>query len=424
MARMQDLLKSSDEQKKKSQSEKKEKKSTSSRSISFSGLAPIRKAIQENIKTQGPSQIFASEATPQPPPVTTTPKMLSDEQPVPKIEIPRPKHLIIPLPAPFQQKASPQTILPKAETIVTTPPLRKEVSKENNEEFAANQLYMEFHRLLEKTISDIRQDTPIGIEPIMKLIPEFVNTINSNEFLFLKAIQRKRYATWLISHSVNVAIFSIKICNTLKYEREKLIQLALAVILHDVGMVKVPDQIISKPGKLSDSEFQYIREHPIHGYNIVKHLKDEYPQVATLVYQEHEREDGSGYPQGLKGNEIAEFSKIVGIADVFEALVHGRAYRDGFITYNAFQKIIEGKAKQFNSKIIRSLVNGVSMYPIGSLVKLSTKEVARVIAINSLRPVRPIVEILEDNEGRKPKVPIRINLEQEPLIYIVKPIEE
>ena len=109
---------------------------------------------------------------------------------------------------------------------------------------------------------------------------------------------------------------------------------------------------------------------------------------------------------------------------MFEALVHGRAYRDGFITYHAIQKIIENKSKQFNVKIIRGLVNSVSMFPVGSYVKLSSDEVARVLSMNRLRPVRPVVEVIEDSDGRKLKVPLRINLEEEPLLYITKPLAD
>ena len=189
-------------------------------------------------------------------------------------------------------------------------------------------------------------------------------------------------------------------------------------------MAKVPPKVLFKHGRLSASEFDHIRQHPVDGYELVKHLKNDYPYVVDTVYQEQEREDGSGYPQGLKSAEISEFAKVIGIADIFEALVHGRTYRDGFITYHAIQKIIVNKSKQFNLKIIRGLVNTVSMFPIGSLVQLSSNELARVISVNKLRPVRPIVDVIKDSEGRPLKAPLRINLEEEPLLYITKPIAE
>jgi len=422
MVRMRDIMKSYDDIQKESKSEEPpaqpKPELTQENESLFSGLIgldAIRNAIQSNLKTKESSQIFAPKQRPESATPTTS-SVPPQVEPLPPISPKKEPVIVVPHPSPIQP------VQPKPEPIQTAP--EQALPKESIEEATVTRLYMDLHRIMEKVVTDIKNDQPISVEPLKAVIPELINSVSSGELLFLKAIQRKRYATWVISHSVNVAIFALKIGNGLKYTREKQGQLALAALLHDVGMVKVPNRILFKHGKLTDAEFDHIREHPIHGFEIVKHLNDEYPFIVNAVYQEQEREDGSGYPQGLQSNEISEYAKIIGVADVFEALVHGRTYRDGFITYNAIQKIIESKAKQFSPKIIRALVNGVSMYPIGSLVKLSTDEIARVVSVNSLRPVRPVVEVLEDNEGRKLKTPLRINLETEPLIYITKPITE
>lgn len=357
----------------------------------LSGLEAIRQAIQSNLQQQ------KAPATAPPPP---TPQKETIEK--------------------IKSAISPEE-KPKDSSPAGAPVVKPAA---DDEEQQATRLYMDFHRMFEKIVTDIKSETQIDPDPIIKQIPNFCTLIENNEFLFLKAIQRKRFATWVVSHSVNVGIFAGKIGLGLKFEKDRLQQLVLAALLHDVGMVFVPTKILFKHGKLSPAEFDYIREHPVKGYEIVKHLKKDYPFVVDTVYQEQEREDGSGYPQGLKGAEISDFAKIIGIADIFEALVHGRAYRDGFITYHAIQKIIENRSKQFNPKFIRGLVNSVSMFPIGSLVRLSSDEVARVVSINKFRPVRPIVEVIEDTNGRKLKTPFRINLEEEPLLYIAKPIVE
>lgn len=357
----------------------------------LSGLDAIRNAIQSGLNQQK-QQVSQPAAPPPPSQQSTLDKLKSALEPKDK-------------PAPqFQEKREkPLTI--------------------DNEQFSTK-LYMLFHRHMEKISNDIKRKITIDPSPLIEDIPDFCEAIENQEFLFLKAIQRKRFATWFVSHSVNVGVFAVKIGLGLKFERDKLHSLTLAALLHDVGMVKVPTKIIFKHGKLTSGEFDEIRKHPVYGLELLKHLKDDYPYVVETAYQEQEREDGSGYPQGLKATEIGEFAKVVGIADVFEALVHGRAYRDGFITYHAIQKIIENKSKQFNVKVIRGLVNSVSMFPVGSYVKLSSDEVARVITVNRLRPVRPVVEVVEDADGRKLQTPLRINLEEEPLLYITKPITE
>lgn len=391
MVRMKDVLKSFDELNK-GHEEPNTSNAVNSRSDSgkLSGLDAIRNAIQSNLRQQkeGKSQ---------------------------------------PLPPPSSQQSTldklKSALEPKEKPTAQFPSKREKPLSPEDEQFS-NKLYMMLHRSIEKIMMDIKNKTPIDPEPLIKEIPDFCTAIETKEYLFLKAIRRKRFATWIISHSVNVGIFAVKIGLGLKYDKEKLQQLTLAALLHDVGMAKVSTRILFKHGRLSPSEFDQIRQHPVDGYELVKHLEKDYPYVVDTVYQEQEREDGSGYPQGLKSAEISEFAKVIGIADVFEALVHGRTYRDGFITYHAIQKIIENKSKQFNPKIIRGLVNTVSMFPIGSLVQLSSNEIARVISVNKLRPVRPIVEVIKDSEGRPLKAPLRINLEEEPLLYITKPLSE
>ena len=292
------------------------------------------------------------------------------------------------------------------------------------EEKYATQLYMELHRAMGEVVDDIKAKRLINPKTLEKLAPSLCESIKLSETLFLKAIQRKRFATWLISHSVNVAIFAAKIARGFKYDEKKQAEVTLAALLHDVGMVQVPNRILFKHGKLTPAEFDYIREHPSTGFKLVEHLRNEYPYILETVYEEQEREDGSGYPRGLKGDKIHEYAKIVGIADVFEALVHGRAYRPGFITYHAIQKIMERNAKQYNPKIIRALISVISMFPVGSLVQLSSGEIAKVISINQNRSVRPVVDVIQDSDGNAIEPPKRINLEQEPLIYITKPITE
>jgi len=402
---MQDLMKSFADLEKESEEQKNKPAAATppppppppppSNSASFSNLEAIKKAIQENL---GPKAA----------------KLLSTEQK--RAETPK----ITPTPPPVTPSTPPIVTITQPEAVSAT--ALKEI--QSSDDAIASQLYMTLHREFSQVVQDIKDKKPISPQPLEKLIPKIYEAVTKDEYLFLKAIQRKRYGTWLISHSVNVTIFAVKVGIGLKYDRDKLLRLGLAAFLHDVGMTAVPNSIIFKHGKLNSAEFAVVKEHPLHGYELLKHLKNDYPYIVETALQEQEREDGSGYPQGLSGENIREFAKIVGIVDVFEALVHGRAYREGFITYNAIQKIIEQRSKQFNAKYIRALINSVSMYPVGSLVKLSTDEIARVISVNSQRPMRPIVELLTDADGVKLRAPIRINLEEEPLIYIVKPIEE
>ena len=411
--------------------------------VGFSGLDAIKKAIQETLTKPVDSEQPPAPSPPPSAPLFTPPtfpgtsqKADATKSPAESVAVIKSKQETLAKPGSPEQPPEPfQLLTAKLFTPPTTPgtsqnadinerPAESVTEIQSKDETYAGQLYMDLHREIGQVIQDIKDKKPISPKPLEKYIPSIYESVTTSEFLFLKTIQRKRFATWIVSHSVNVAVFSIKIGIGLRYDRDKLLRLGLAALLHDVGMTKIPNSIIFKHGKLTPNEFNIIKEHPIHGYELVKHLKDTHPYITEVVLQEQEREDGSGYPQNLTGDKVNEMAKIVGLADVFEALVHGRAYREGLITYNAIQKIIDQRSKQFNPKVIRALINGVSMFPIGSLVKLSTEEIARVISVNSLRPVRPIVEVIADAEGNKLKTPLRLNLEEEPLIYILKPLAE
>ncbi|HPC35472.1 MAG TPA: HD-GYP domain-containing protein [Candidatus Marinimicrobia bacterium] len=391
MAGMQDILKNYQDSNNKDISKEEKNRENDNNFVSLSQMEAVKKAIAENLGSTKNSLNSAVDSTP----VDLEPELALT-------------------PADFPKNG-----------FFKTPHLDENKLKEiqSQDEIAANQLYLELLRELGNVFQSIKDQKPLDPRSLEKYIELIYDSITSGDFLLLKAIQHKRYAAWLISHSANVAILAYKIGIDLKYDREMLIKLGIAALLHDVGMLNVPNNIIFKHGQLTASEFEIIKKHPLDGYEMVKHL-EQYPHIIEVILQEHEREDGSGYPQGLEGDKISDFAKIVGLADVFEAMVHGRAYREGFITYNAIQKIIEKRSKQFNPKIIRALINSIPMFPIGSLVKLSTNEIARVLSVNSVRPVRPVVEILIDSDGNKLKNPIRLDLEAEPLIYIAKPLAE
>jgi HD-GYP domain-containing protein (c-di-GMP phosphodiesterase class II) len=217
---------------------------------------------------------------------------------------------------------------------------------------------------------------------------------------------------------VNVAILAVKIGQGIGYGEEDLQRLALVSCLHDVGMLIVPQNILEKPGRLDPDEVALIRQHPEKGFQMLQTLGPALDWVATVALHEHEREDGSGYPQGLKGDEIHEYAKIVGLADLYEALTHSRPYQKTRISFDAVKEIMSVDRSRFPNRILRGLIQGLSTFPVGSLVRLNSKEIARVVATNPTFPLRPVVEILKDSRGEWLPSPRRVDLAQNSLLYI------
>ena len=208
------------------------------------------------------------------------------------------------------------------------------------------------------------------------------------------------------------------------YSSKQLIELGITSILHDIGMVFIPQEIVEKNGKLTASELEKIRKHPYYTYKILQTLGEKYSWIAKVAYQEQEREDGRGYPRGLKGDEIHDYAKIIGVVDVYEALTHDRPQRMGYMPHEAVKLLLGTQKEQFSNEIKRLLLTKLSCFPMGSYVKLNSRAICKVIEINEDSPLRPTVEILFDSQDRKlPKRKV-INLADAPLLYVTGTVYE
>src|SRR5690242_19965317 len=164
------------------------------------------------------------------------------------------------------------------------------------------------------------------MEEFTKIATGFVDTLQQSDHFLTKAIAGKKGSP-IISNMVNVSILATKLGMGIGYQREALIGLALAGLLHDVGMLQLSESLLSNPGKLSEEERAQIRQHPEIGFQMLSKLGAQYAWLAQVAWQEHERWNGQGYPRGLKGDQIHEYARIIGIVDIFDALVSPRPYR-------------------------------------------------------------------------------------------------
>lgn len=217
--------------------------------------------------------------------------------------------------------------------------------------------------------------------------------------------------------AVHVCILAAKFALELDYTRDQLLQLSLAALLHDVGMARLPEELIEKKGPLNPIELASLGRHPEEGVQIIWGLGPEYTWLAKIVSQVHERVDGSGYPNALKGIEVQEDAQIIGLADVYESLVHDRPYRQRLSPVEALKEVLHRERTAFSDRILKALIQALSPYPVGSLVRLNTGEMGRVVARNEARPLRPVVEVLVRG-GKQMEQPAVIDLSQSPLLNV------
>jgi HD-GYP domain-containing protein (c-di-GMP phosphodiesterase class II) len=152
--------------------------------------------------------------------------------------------------------------------------------------------------------------------------------------------------------------------------------------------------------KFTPEEYNTIKNHSIEGSQILEKIIELNKEIIQTARQEHERIDGSGYPGGLKEKDISECAKIIGIADVYEAMVHPRPYRKAYLPLDAIKEILKNKSA-FEAKIVKILIERIGFFPVGSFVELNTKEIAQVIKVNHQYPMRPVVKVIYDGEGNK-----------------------
>jgi hypothetical protein len=224
--------------------------------------------------------------------------------------------------------------------------------------------------------------------------------------------------------AANTSLLAMRLALEIEYEERPCLALGLCALMHDLGMIRVPEEILGSR-RLTPEQLETLRQHPAESQRIVTGFGAAFAWIGKIVVQVHERQDGSGYPHGLRGNQIHEMARIIGLADTYEAMAHPRADRKARVTYHALKEIIDLRNSLFERRLIKALIHIVSIFPLGSLVKLNNGDVGRVVRTSRTHPTRPTLEILLDPRGRRLDEPRELDLEQEPMLYIVDPaIEE
>ena len=225
----------------------------------------------------------------------------------------------------------------------------------------------------------------------------------------------------LITNLVNVAILATKVGAGLGYHGKELERLTFAGLLHDIGLFAVPQSLITKSGRLTRDERTLIEQHPELGYQAIRKGGPKYDWLAQVVRQAPERWNGQGYPNKLKERDISEFAQIIGVVDVFDALVSPRGYRRRFFPHEAVRELIVAERAAFPREVVKALVEQLSAYPLGTSVRLTTGEVGSVIRVNTRYPLRPVVWI--EGDAARGQEGLQLDLSRTPLVSIIETLE-
>lgn len=237
------------------------------------------------------------------------------------------------------------------------------------------------------------------ISKLSMVVEEIMNEVLEKKNALVNLVDIKSMDNYTYEHSVNVVVLSLMLGLELNYTKSKLHNLAIGAMLHDMGKVFVPKEVLLKSGKLTDAEFGLIKEHPSRGYEYLKSDEEISAMSKIIILQHHERIDGTGYPDGIDGSRIHEFSKIVSIADVYDALTSDRPYRMGLPPNEAIEYIMGSVDRYFDFDMINAFLRRIVPYPVGTMVKLSSGDVGVIKEINREYPLRPVVKIVWNPEA-------------------------
>lgn len=281
--------------------------------------------------------------------------------------------------------------------------------------------YREAERELAEVAVSIQSQRPLRVGRLEALATALVSSLKQNDELVVEALSGPGGSS-LITNLINVGILGTKIGIGLGYYGIELDRLALAGLLHDIGLFAVPKSLITKAGRLTQDERALIEQHPTLGYQVVHRIGTEYHWLAQLILQAHERFNGQGYPKRLKGRQISEMALILGVVDVFDALVSDRPYRKRLLPHEAVKELLVAEQLTFPREILKALVEQLSVYPLGTTVRLSTGEVGTVVKVNSRYPLRPVVKVDERNESEESGAR-QVDLSLTPLVSIIETLD-
>ncbi|TIH17026.1 HD-GYP domain-containing protein [Marinifilum sp. JC120] len=285
----------------------------------------------------------------------------------------------------------------------------------------ARRVHEEALNYAHKFIDDVRRGKTVEVEEAVPIVGEVIDSLTANEPAALTLAFLKRYDEYTYTHSINVNLYSLLLGKALGLSRNELESLGVAALFHDVGKGRIPNKVLNKPGKLTDSEYEVMKSHPQEGLEVLRDVKGLDQAVLRGVVEHHERYDGNGYPSKIKGEDIHPFGRIIAISDVYDALTSVRVYKKAITPAKTLSQMYKWKGTDFDPAYLNRFIRVMGIYPPGTMVQLDDLRFAIVLETNETKPRQPKVKVLfndkmqpvlsecidlasYENEGRKVKV--------------------
>ena len=266
-------------------------------------------------------------------------------------------------------------------------PLESEIEK-------ARSIYKEASSVMQHLMEDARLGKQVEVEQIEPISEQMIESAfrNKDAFISLSRIKTKDQYTFM--HSVSVAGLMITFSRAMGFDMDLIRQVSIGGLLHDIGKMKTPNEILNKPGKLDDNEFKIMKSHVVYSREMLEGRAGISQAALDVAALHHERVDGTGYPLGLKGDEISEVGQMSTIVDVYDALTSVRVYKSAWEPSVALKKLLEWSSSHFNPVQVKQFIRCLGIYPVGTLVELDSGLVGIVLKQGETDLLKPVVRII------------------------------
>ncbi|HSC68632.1 MAG TPA: HD-GYP domain-containing protein [Cellvibrio sp.] len=287
--------------------------------------------------------------------------------------------------------------------------IREKVSFEDEIKTAAK-LCAKAKKAVIEMFSDARMGKAVQIEQARALVEDISNSVLRQPHALISLARLKTADEYTYMHSVAVCALMIALARHLELAEDLVREAGFAGLLHDIGKVGIPLNVLNKPGKLTDSEFAIVKAHPETGAKILIDSYDVSAIVLDVCLHHHEKVDGTGYPRGLKGDTISLYAKMGAVCDVYDAITSNRPYKKGWAPADSIRKMAEWSKGHFDEAIFQSFVKTVGIYPTGSLVRLESGRLAVVVEQNEGSLLSPRVKVFFSAKTKMPIIQETIDL--------------
>jgi HD-GYP domain-containing protein (c-di-GMP phosphodiesterase class II) len=265
-------------------------------------------------------------------------------------------------------------------------------------------------------MDSMRLNGELDVKKVNQVVDECVDSILRNDTALVWLTQIRDKDNYTAEHSLRVCIYAIALGRELGFRELELQNIGTCGLLHDVGKVRVPREILTKNGNLTPEEVKLMQEHPVHGKKLLISKSGVYPGAVDVAFCHHERLDGSGYPRGITGERIPYYAKIIGIIDAYDSMISDKPYSKGMTTLDACRHIYQCKDTLFDKIILGHFIHFIGIYAPGSLVEMNTGEVGIIVETNNDNGIKPRI-LLVLGSDKQPKTQRLIDLKKGDVTY-------